>query len=71
MRELCGTFWTYKIKAQNLRGKFRSIFHTKIRSSKQIVPKLALQTCHFKKYKSTKKYVLPRTDPNKYDKAMA
>ena len=34
-REFCGIFWTHKIKAQHLRGKFRSIFRERIHAAKK------------------------------------
>ena len=40
---------THRTKAQTFRGKFRSIFHKKIRGSKKIFrAKFTLQTCHLK-----------------------
>ena len=42
-----GFFLTHRTKAQKIRGKFRSIFRKKIRSSKKIFrAKFTLQTCH-------------------------
>ena len=44
-----GFFLTHRTKAQNFRGKFRSIFRKKIRGSKNIFhAKFTLQTCHLK-----------------------
>ena len=44
--EICGIFLTHRIKAQNFRETFRSIFRKKIRRSKQIFrAKFILQTC--------------------------
>ena len=44
-----GYFLSHRIKAQNYRGKFRSIFRKKIRSSEIILrAKFTLQTCHLK-----------------------
>ena len=44
-----GFFLTHRTKAQKFRGKFRSIFRKKIRSSKNIFrAKFTLQTCHLK-----------------------
>ena len=46
-----GFFLTHRTKAQKFRGKFRSIFCNKIRSSKKIFrAKFTLQTCHLNKY---------------------
>ena len=46
-REFCGIFLTHKIKAQKFRGKLRSIFREKFRSTKKIFcAKFVLQTCH-------------------------
>ena len=45
-----GFFLTHRTKAQKFRGKFRSIFRTKIRGSKKIFrAKFTLQTCHLNK----------------------
>ena len=49
--DLAGIFWgdfrTHKIKAQNIRGKFRSIFRGKFRGSKKIFrANFVLQLCH-------------------------
>ena len=42
-----GFFLTHRTKAQTFRGKFRSIFRTKIRGSKKIFrAKFTLRTCH-------------------------
>ena len=42
-----GFFLTHRTKLQKFRGKFRSIFRNKIRSSKKIFrAKFTLQTCH-------------------------
>ena len=45
-----GFFLTHRTKAQKFRGKFRSIFRTKIRGSKKIFrAKFTLPTCHLKR----------------------
>ena len=42
-----GFFLTHRTKAQKIRGKFRSIFRTKIRSSKKFFrATFTLQMCH-------------------------
>ena len=47
-----GFFLTHRTKAQKFRGKFRSIFHKKIRGSKRKIfrAKFTLQTCHLKDF---------------------
>ena len=53
-----GFFLTHKIKAQNFRGKFRSIVREKIRASKKIFrANFVLQTCHPKFFQSSHVYV--------------
>ena len=48
-------FLTHRTKAQKIRGKFRSIFRNKIRSSNKIFrAKFTLQTCHLKKKRARK-----------------
>ena len=57
-----GFFLTHRIKAQNFRGKFRSIFREKIRSSKKLFrAKFTLQTCHLKKIEPLKRPLFRKT----------
>ena len=46
-----GFFWTHQLKAQEIRGKFLSIFHAKLRRSKNIFrANFVLQTCRPNNY---------------------
>ena len=54
-----GFFLTHRTKAQKIRGKFRSIFRTKIRASKKIFrAKFTLQTCHLNDFRHIKRYAV-------------
>ena len=57
-----GIFLTHRIKAQKVRGKFRSVFREKIRSSKKIFrAKFTLQTRHLNSLSSLFETVLSET----------
>ena len=54
-----GIFLIHRTKAQNFRGKFRSIFRKKIRGSKKIFrAKFTLQTCHLNGLRALEKMPL-------------
>ena len=61
-----GFFLTHRTKAQKFRGKFRSIFRKKIRSSKKIFrAKFTLHTCHSDEVFSPDRLRLTPTIPNR------